>query len=187
MMKMSSASTANLTPVTLRFGVFFDGTGNNLHNATAEGEQGDKGGSYGNALSNVALLHALYPADAAGADGPQAFLKRYVEGVGTLAGEADHVYASATGHGRTGAEARVAEALQGMAEQLRAWRQAHPQATLEGVEFDLRFQPRRGSGAASGQPAARWRGRAVVGGVRNLNQLYRPVRHRGGDHCALTG
>lgn len=146
MMKMSSASTANLTPVTLRFGVFFDGTGNNLHNATAEGEQGDKGGSYGNALSNVALLHALYPADAACADGPQAFLKRYVEGVGTLAGEADHVYASATGHGRTGAEARVAEALQGMAEQLRAWRQAHPQATLEGVEFDL-FGFSRGAAA----------------------------------------
>ncbi|HBM66878.1 MAG TPA: type IV secretion protein Rhs [Pseudomonas sp.] len=146
MMKMSSASTANLTPVTLRFGVFFDGTGNNLHNATAEGEQGDKGGSYGNALSNVALLHALYPADAAGADGPQAFLKRYVEGVGTQAGEADHVYASATGHGRTGAEGRVAEALQGMAEQLRAWRQAHPQATLEGVEFDL-FGFSRGAAA----------------------------------------
>lgn len=146
MMKMSSASTANLTPITLRFGVFFDGTGNNQHNAMTMGEQGDKGGSYGNALSNVALLHALYPADAAYADGPQAFLKRYVEGVGTLAGEADHVYASATGHGRTGAEARVAEALQGMAEQLQAWRRAHPQATLEGVEFDL-FGFSRGAAA----------------------------------------
>lgn len=146
MMKMSSASTPNLTPITLRFGVFFDGTGNNQHNAMTMGEQGDKGGSYGNALSNVALLHALYPAEAANAEGPQAFLKHYVEGVGTLAGEADHVYASATGHGRTGAEARVAEALQGMAEQLQAWRQAHPQATLEGVEFDL-FGFSRGAAA----------------------------------------
>lgn len=146
MMKMSSGSTPTPTPVTLRFGVFFDGTGNNQHNATAMDEQGSKGCSYGNALSNVALLHALYPADAANANDPQAFLKQYVEGVGTLAGEADHVYASATGRGRTGAEARVAEALQGMAEQLQVWQRAHPQALLERVEFDL-FGFSRGAAA----------------------------------------
>ncbi|MFV3290040.1 phospholipase effector Tle1 domain-containing protein [Pseudomonas sp. NY11955] len=146
MMKMSSASTPIPTPITLRFGVFFDGTGNNQHNASAMDEQRSEGGSYGNALSNVALLHALYPTDVVNTDGPQAFLKRYVEGVGTLAGETDHVYASATGRGRTGAEARVAEALQGMAEQLQAWRRGHPQALLQRVEFDL-FGFSRGAAA----------------------------------------
>lgn len=145
MMKLSSG-TPTSAPVTLRFGVFFDGTGNNQHNATTVDEQGGKGGSYDNALSNVALLHALYPADTANADGAQAFLKRYVQGVGTLAGEADHVYASATGRGRTGAEARVAEALQGIAEQLQGWRRAHPQVSLERLEFDL-FGFSRGAAA----------------------------------------
>ena len=41
---------------------------------------------------------------------------------------------------------RNAEALQAMAEQLQAWRRAHPQATLEGVEFDL-FGFSRGAAA----------------------------------------
>ena len=144
MMKMSSGSTPIPTPATLRVGVFFDGTGNNLHNAMAVDEPR---GSYGNALSNVALLHALYPAGEADADGTLVFLKRYVEGVGTLAGEADHAYAAATGRGRTGVEARVAEALQGMAEQLRGWCRAHPQAAVARVEFDL-FGFSRGAAAA---------------------------------------
>ncbi|MBI6922006.1 MULTISPECIES: DUF2235 domain-containing protein [Pseudomonas] len=144
MMKMSSGSTPIPTPATLRFGVFFDGTGNNRHNSMAVDEQR---GSYGNALSNVALLHALYPAGEADADGTRVFLKRYVEGVGTLAGEADHAYAAATGCGRTGVEARVAEALQGMAEQLQGWCRAHPQAAVARVEFDL-FGFSRGAAAA---------------------------------------
>lgn len=144
MMKMSSGSTPIPKPATLRFGVFFDGTGNNRHNAMAVDEPR---GSYGNALSNVALLHALYPAGEADADGTRVFLKRYVEGVGTLAGEADHAYAAATGRGRTGVEARVAETLQGMAEQLRGWCRAHPQAAVTRVEFDL-FGFSRGAAAA---------------------------------------
>ena len=89
-MDLNSCSTARITPVTLRFGVFFDGTGNNLNNVMPVDAPVGKGGSYANALSNVALLHALYPVQGANADGTMAFLKRYVEGVGTLAGEADH-------------------------------------------------------------------------------------------------
>lgn len=142
-MKASSGGTPTPERITLRFGVFFDGTGNNQHNATALAGQG---GSYANALSNVALLHALYPVDTTRVDGQLAFLKRYVEGVGTLAGEADHVYASATGRGRTGAEARVAEALQGIAGQLQGWCRAHPQVLLERLEFDL-FGFSRGAAA----------------------------------------
>ncbi|MEC4563393.1 DUF2235 domain-containing protein [Pseudomonas inefficax] len=145
-MDLNSCSTARTTPLTLRFGVFFDGTGNNLNNVMAVDAPAGKGASYANALSNVALLHALYPAQRANADGTMAFLKRYVEGVGTLAGEADHAYASATGCGSRGAEARAEEALAGIAGQLRDWCEAHPQARLERVEFDL-FGFSRGAAA----------------------------------------
>lgn len=145
-MELNNGSTGTAAPVTLRFGVFFDGTGNNQHNAIPAEANGGKGASYANALSNVALLHALYPAQGAGTDGALAFLKCYVEGVGTLAGEADGAYASATGRGRTGAQARVAEALAGLASQLQDWRQAHPQALVAQVEFDL-FGFSRGAAA----------------------------------------
>ncbi|MFF7065105.1 phospholipase effector Tle1 domain-containing protein [Pseudomonas sp. NPDC008258] len=130
----------------VRFGVFFDGTGNNQHNVMPTEVNAGMGASYTNALSNVALLHALYPAEGASADGCMAFLSRYVEGVGTLAGAEDHAYASATGRGRTGVEARVTEALAGIAGQLREWEHAYPQASLEGVEFDL-FGFSRGAAA----------------------------------------
>ena len=130
----------------LRFGVFFDGTGNNQHNVMPTESNGGKGASYTNALSNVALLHALYPADGASGDGAMAFLSRYVQGVGTLEGAEDHAYASATGRGRTGVEARVTEALEGIAGQLRDWAHAHPLARFEGVEFDL-FGFSRGAAA----------------------------------------
>ncbi|MGE8383529.1 MAG: T6SS phospholipase effector Tle1-like catalytic domain-containing protein, partial [Pseudomonas putida] len=130
----------------LRFGVFFDGTGNNQHNVMPTEPNGGKGASYTNALSNVALLHALYPAEGPSGDGAMAFLSRYVEGVGTLEGAEDHAYASATGRGRTGVEARVTEALEGIAGQLRDWAHAHPLARFEGVEFDL-FGFSRGAAA----------------------------------------
>ncbi|MCE7765952.1 DUF2235 domain-containing protein [Pseudomonas putida] len=130
----------------LRIGVFFDGTGNNQHNVMPTESNGGKGASYTNALSNVALLHALYPAEGPSGDGAMAFLSRYVEGVGTLAGAEDHAYASATGRGRTGVEARVTEALEGIAGQLRDWAHAHPLARLEGIEFDL-FGFSRGAAA----------------------------------------
>ena len=145
-MELNNGSTATAAPVTLRFGVFFDGTGNNQHNVMPADAHGGKGGSYGNTLSNVALLHALYPAQGANTDGALAFLKCYVEGVGTLAGEADDAYASVTGSGRTGAQARVDEALAGLAGQLQDWRQAHPQTLVARVEFDL-FGFSRGAAA----------------------------------------
>ena len=40
----------------LRFGVFFDGTGNNQHNVMPTESNGGKGASYTNALSNVGAI-----------------------------------------------------------------------------------------------------------------------------------
>lgn len=142
-MVASNGGTPTPRRITLRFGVFFDGTGNNQHNATA---LAGHGGSYANALSNVALLHALYPAQAADGEARRVFFKCYMEGIGTLAGETDPVYASATGRGRTGVEARVAEALQVIAGQLQGWCRAHPQCVPARLEFDL-FGFSRGAAA----------------------------------------
>ncbi|MFK0312649.1 DUF2235 domain-containing protein [Pseudomonas sp. NPDC090233] len=94
----------------VRVGVFFDGTGNNQANAGLDSDLGAerRAGSYANARSNIALLHALYPE---GWVQGQVFLKVYVQGVGTREGAPDSLYAQATGRGETGVEARVEEAL----------------------------------------------------------------------------
>lgn len=147
-MEANSLTFAKTAPMTLRIGVFFDGTGNNQGNAMTAGRTSGHpaGASYGNAWSNVALLYALYPLDESPAAGAMAFLKLYVEGVGTAVGEPDSSFASATGCGRMGAEARVGEAVTMIVEQLQAWREAHSQWRLERLEFDL-FGFSRGAAA----------------------------------------
>ncbi|MFJ4155487.1 phospholipase effector Tle1 domain-containing protein [Pseudomonas sp. NPDC089752] len=123
----------------VRVGVFFDGTGNNQANAGRDTGPGParRAGSYANAPSNIALLHALYPTGSV--DG-QVFLKVYVQGVGTREGAPDSLYAQLTGRGETGVEARVKEALVMVDQQLRRYRPSD-------VEFDL-FGFSRGAAAA---------------------------------------
>ncbi|MCO7516044.1 DUF2235 domain-containing protein [Pseudomonas guariconensis] len=134
-------------PLTLRVGVFFDGTGNNLGNGMHAGASPERGGSYANAPSNVALLYGLYPVGAVEALADRVFFKVYVEGIGTTQGAPDSALAQATGRGQTGIEARVAEALAVVAGQLRRWRAEQPQGPVAGVELDL-FGFSRGAAAA---------------------------------------
>ncbi|MDZ5602258.1 DUF2235 domain-containing protein [Pseudomonas sp. RP23018S] len=138
----------HLTPsVTLRFGVFFDGTANNQANAVTDaGVATGGGGSYANALSNVALLHRLYP-NGPDPQRPRHYRPLYFEGVGTRAGQPDARLDQASGAGATGVEARVRQALVEVAEQVRRWPSEHPQQALAGVEFDL-FGFSRGAAAA---------------------------------------
>lgn len=133
--------------VTVRIGVFFDGTGNNRDNSLrglASPEDvpaGFAGRSYANALTNVALLHELYPRDG------RRFLKQYVEGVGTLADAPDSWFAQATGRRDSGVRARVAEAAQAIGGQLQALLAREPGLQIKGLEFDL-FGFSRGAAAA---------------------------------------
>ncbi|WDY56472.1 phospholipase effector Tle1 domain-containing protein [Pseudomonas sp. PSKL.D1] len=128
-----------VTPGVVHVGVFFDGTGNNQGNAAgAQREAGD--GSYGNARSNVALLHGLYPGGRVNND---LFVKLYVEGIGTTEGERDSMFAQATGRGRTGVAARVGQALEQVSEVLASY----PLVPGTRVEFDL-FGFSRGAAAA---------------------------------------
>jgi len=127
---------------TLRVGIFFDGTGNNQANAMDS--DGGEAGSYGNAPSNIALLHALYPS---GRMGDQCFLKLYVEGVGTVQGAPDSAYDGLTGRGCTGVQARVDTALLDVAEQVRHCLASAPQVLPGYIAFDL-FGFSRGAAAA---------------------------------------
>ncbi|MBF8781643.1 T6SS phospholipase effector Tle1-like catalytic domain-containing protein [Pseudomonas fulva] len=133
---------------TLRIGIFFDGTGNHRGNSQA-GANASAPGSYGNALTNIALLHELYadsrrqPCAVPG----RACLAIYVEGVGTLEGQPDSMLAQATGRGRTGIAGRVRQACQATARQVHAWQAGHAELPLARLEFDL-FGFSRGAAAA---------------------------------------
>lgn len=130
--------------VTLRIGVFFDGTGNNRSNAfKGDGPAPAQAvGSYACALSNVALLHDSYPTG-------QGHLSLYVQGPGTLEGQPDSNLGWYTGTGETGVYARVEQAAAALAAQLQQWRQHQPDAQLQALQFDL-FGFSRGAAGARG-------------------------------------
>ncbi|GFO58415.1 hypothetical protein GMST_07400 [Geomonas silvestris] len=91
-------SAAGRAPVRIRIAVFFDGTLNNRTN-TGLGEKGiNRGVSYENALTNVAILELYYQQN------PEYdhSLSIYIEGIGTEDDEADSSITAGTGWGSTG-------------------------------------------------------------------------------------
>ncbi len=97
--------------VTLEVGVFFDGTLNNRYNVISRRRQDD---SYQNALSNPALLYAVYKNGAnynirnSCGLAARTFRSIYVEGPGSTQGQADDTQGYALGMGRqSGVELRV--------------------------------------------------------------------------------
>ncbi|MAA73806.1 MAG: hypothetical protein CMN28_03770 [Salinisphaeraceae bacterium] len=178
----SDAQEAELTEpavqiITLRIGVFFDGTGNNMENAIAEacgprapdyeGEEVDDitqmcrdmdtqvpepGGSYGNAVSNIGRLFELYRNDAQtpiSQSSDVVHLKTYVEGIGTTTGQDDDPLAMATGMGSTGIIAKASEPPEKLDRQLKLLVANNASANLkiQRVEFDI-FGFSRGAAAA---------------------------------------
>ena len=171
--------------ITLRVGMFFDGTLNNLPNAslTAQcrredlaqlGPDGletvtrfcqshgynDSNGdaffdqrpdnSYGNELSNVALLFRLYRDDSREqlqAEAKEAAVKVYIEGAGSKAGEDDATMGMAFGQGETGVVERVEQSPAQIAETLQALATNNPYMCVEKIEFDI-FGFSRGAAAA---------------------------------------
>lgn len=171
--------------ITLRVGMFFDGTLNNLPNAslTAQcrredlaqlGPDGleavtrfcqshgynDSNGdgffdqrpdnSYGNELSNVALLFRLYRDDSRQqlqANAKQAAVKVYIEGAGSKAGEEDATMGMAFGQGETGVVERVEQSPERIVESLQVLATNNPSICVEKIEFDI-FGFSRGAAAA---------------------------------------
>jgi uncharacterized Zn-binding protein involved in type VI secretion len=171
--------------ITLRVGMFFDGTLNNLPNATLTAQcrredlaqLGPDGleavtrfceahgyndsnsdgffderpdNSYGNELSNVALLFRLYrdhstvtlPADAR-----EASVAVYVEGAGSKAGEEDATMGMAFGQGETGVVERVKNSPTEILRLIDSLMEHTPQLSIERIEFDI-FGFSRGAAAA---------------------------------------
>ncbi|WP_285276055.1 phospholipase effector Tle1 domain-containing protein [Halopseudomonas bauzanensis] len=170
--------------ITLRLGMFFDGTGNNLGNAALTEEcrrqdlqefdeqtlkhirqlcetygyrdtNGDgfydqvPSGSYGNELSNVALLYRLYDDQANKVvkdTANEASIAIYIDGIGTTGGSDDSTWSMGTGKGGTGVVARVSESPTLVMAKLRRLLNGNPQLLIEKIEFDI-FGFSRGAAA----------------------------------------
>ena len=155
--------------VTLRIGVFFDGTGNNPANV----EQGircgahhpiapedldgsckpymrDANSSYGNDFTNIKKLFDLYKRSSKREviqEKRKAFQKILVEGIGTQAGAKDSVIGSGLGRGETGVEARVDYAFNQARIAVQLFRDDYPAMRIGQLTFDI-FGFSRGAAAA---------------------------------------
>ncbi|RKS27563.1 putative alpha/beta hydrolase family protein DUF2235 [Pseudomonas sp. WPR_5_2] len=160
---------AALVKVTLRIGVFFDGTGNNPFNvemgrkcgahhpvSTQDMESSckpymrDPESSYGGEVSNVKRLYDLYTQsyDAERIiQQKRAFDKVYVEGIGTSAGAQDSLLGMAMGRGETGVEARVHYAFGQVKSRLHNFLDRFPNIQISALIFDI-FGFSRGAAAA---------------------------------------
>lgn len=163
--------------ITLRLGVFFDGTGNNQANSEsvagcmardvgleneadaiqqfcAEHGYGLDGSapdsSYGNDTSNVARLYDLYrdqTEEPIGSEDEEAALKVYLEGIGTVSGGADDLWGQGTGTGKYGVVARVEQSSPLIVERLLRFNRINPNVRIRCIEIDV-FGFSRGAAAA---------------------------------------
>jgi uncharacterized Zn-binding protein involved in type VI secretion len=163
--------------ITLRLGVFFDGTGNNQANSETvagcmardvglenEAEEIQKfcaefgygidgsapDNSFGNDTSNVARLYDLYKDHSDVSikpDAEEAALKVYLEGIGTVSGGEDDLWGQATGGGKNGVVARVEQSSALIVERLLRLNKINPLVIIRRLEIDI-FGFSRGAAAA---------------------------------------
>ena len=166
-----------LEDITLRVGVFFDGTGNNRNNSERvfgcfapdvnleeaaedirqfcaahgyDGKGSSPDNSYGNDVSNVARLYDLYESqvdETLPIDAKTASLRVYVDGIGTSSTAEDSTFSQGTGIGVQGVRARVEETPKLIIEQIRRFQENNPDKRVAKIEFDI-FGFSRGSAAA---------------------------------------
>ncbi|NBA96655.1 PAAR domain-containing protein [Pseudomonas sp. R5(2019)] len=153
--------------VTLRIGVFFDGTGNNATNSMLGAQcnsemavsadeaavvckpyMSDPDSSYGNDVTNIKKLSDLYYAlDKVEEGGAQGFLSIYVGGIGTVAGEKDSLLGAAMGRGKTGVAGRVEHAIARVSTEVKTFKGKNPSCKISHLIFDI-FGFSRGAAAA---------------------------------------
>lgn len=160
--------------ITLRIGVFFDGTGNNAANSAigaqcrapalgldeqealamvqrCEAHHLDPDSSYANDVSNIWRLYDLYQEDSkarAVAGELTAYFRVYVTGIGTATGKPDTLFpGQAFGRGATGVLAKVDEGLALLEKALVSFNDENSESTLAGLELDI-FGFSRGAAAA---------------------------------------
>jgi type VI secretion system secreted protein VgrG len=163
--------------ITLRVGMFFDGTGNNRTNSELafrcfardlgledaaedirrfcamqgyDGHGGAPDDSRGNDSSNVAKLYDLYQNDSERRlpdDETEASLRVYVEGIGTSSTAGDSRFSQGTGLGAQGVRSRVEQSPALLLETLNTFQDNNPDKRIEKIEFDI-FGFSRGAAAA---------------------------------------
>ncbi|HWV10864.1 MAG TPA: DUF2235 domain-containing protein, partial [Pseudomonas sp.] len=155
--------------IALRIGVFFDGTGNNASNSAAgqrcgahhpirpddlaascKPYMGDPDSSYGNDITNIRKLSALYldpPTAQGNGQHRQVFRRLYIDGIGTRAGEKDNLLGAGTGRGRTGVDGRVQQAFARIKDFIDDLLVEHPDGEVISLTFDA-FGFSRGAAAA---------------------------------------
>lgn len=161
---------AGALDVTVRIGVFFDGTGNNRINsqigadcqAMAEiykgahikecgGRHSDPNSSYSNDLTNIAKLADCYcdqPIARNDGQGLNVYQAIYISGVGTTSGGRDSfVSGQGFGRGNTGVVAKVCRCIKKIDGVLKAFASHNPHHVIGAVEFDL-FGFSRGAASA---------------------------------------
>ncbi len=184
--------------ITLRIGVFFDGTGNNKANSETvaacyspdtnlaeaaeeiqkhcaaygyDGNGSSPDNSYGNDVSNIARLYDLY-ADHSSKPIPEnekkAFLRIYVEGIGTKSNGEDSLHSLITGRGETGVVARVEQTPTKILKQIRLFQEENPEVVVEKIEFDI-------FGFSRGAAAARHFANEVLNGEQSILALALPA------------
>jgi type VI secretion system secreted protein VgrG len=166
-----------LEGITLRIGMFFDGTGNNKANSETvaacyapdanlteaaeeiqkhcaaygyDGNGNSPDNSYGNDVSNIVRLYRLYEDRVDETLLPEATttsIAIYVNGIGTTSGGEDSLYSQATGLGETGVAARVEQSPALIMEQIRRLDEKNPGMKIDRIEFDV-FGFSRGAAAA---------------------------------------
>lgn len=155
--------------LSLRIGVFFDGTNNNASNSelgqrcgahhpvraqdldgSCKPYMADPKGSYGNDPSNIAKLFRLYDSKPKLADSGRKrgiCQKFYIDGIGTQVGEEDSWWGAGSGRGETGVEERTGKTFQSIFKWMNKLYQDHPDAEISTITFDI-FGFSRGAAAA---------------------------------------
>ena len=156
--------------VTVRVGLFFDGTANNrinsrigaqcqammesndqMHTQECGGRHLEPGSSYSNHLSNIARLAELYVSESSARNrgrGLKVYYPVYVSGAGTTSGGRDSLLAGQSfGRGLTGVVAKVERAFAKTEARLKRFQQDNPGCLIEALEFDI-FGFSRGAASA---------------------------------------
>lgn len=167
--KAAEDAFADPPKVHLEVGIFTDGTMNNAANARSFAEQLERdclipyendeisreecewrlsmlmGGSYGNAVTNVAKLWDSYLENEVESEGVITYRRSvYAPGAGTKTGDSDVLYGAATGMGEAGVIRQVSEAFSQLALRLRETLQGR---AIDKLTLDL-FGFSRGAAAA---------------------------------------
>ncbi|WP_223516649.1 phospholipase effector Tle1 domain-containing protein [Pseudomonas sp. GL-B-19] len=155
--------------ITLRIGVFFDGTLNNANNslmgqlcgathaikpedldASCKPYMSDPDSSYANDASNIRKLWELYffsDEIQGSGDKHQLFQRIYVEGIGTSSGLADSLLGAGMGRGASGVNGKVDDVFRDIAKNVLRFSQANLGSKIINLTFDT-FGFSRGAAAA---------------------------------------